>query len=182
MGENLKSKNREETVDEITREELLRSPEYWEEYIKIDLFNIVQDYLDKNKLSRKELADKMGVSRGYISQVLNGDSDHRLSKIVTFSLQAGKAPCIYFRDLDKVLEDDRNGKNAIPDFDKLEQSFEFKERYTRFISLDSISRSMNVGLSPSLKEDRNKKDDELVYDEQGLSYSLERDKQMTDAA
>ncbi len=174
--------SREEKVEEITREELLRSPEYWEEYIKIDLFNIVQDYLDENKLSRKELADKMGVSRGYISQVLNGDSDHRLSKIVTFALQAGKAPCIYFRDLNKVIEDDRNGKNAIPDFDKLEQSLEFKERFTQFISLDAMSRQMNLGFSSHLKDGRVKEEDEIVYDEQGFSYSLEQKKQMSDAA
>jgi len=115
---------------EITREELLQSREFWEEYIKTDLFNLVQDYLDENDLSRKALAEKMGVSRGYISQVLNGDSDHRLSKIIAFALQAGKAPYLCFRDLDEVLEDDRNGKSVYVDFEKVEESVKEEVKVT----------------------------------------------------
>ena len=182
MKENLKTRNRGVTVEDISREELLRSPEYWEEYIKIDLFNIVQDYLDENKLNRRELADRMGVSRGYISQVLNGDSDHRLSKIVAFALQAGKAPCIYFRDLEQALEDDRNGKSAIPDFDRLEQSLELEEKFTRFVSLSRFHDQDNFSRLANLKDEPNQKGDELEYDEPSVNYTLEPDNQIIDAA
>ena len=104
-------KHKEESATSISkpafsRKDLLRLPEYWEEYIKVELFNLVQDYMDEKGLTRTDLARNLGVSKGYVSQVLNGNSDHRLSKIVALAIECGKAPCIYFRDLDKVIEED----------------------------------------------------------------------------
>lgn len=81
---------------------------------------MVQDYLDENNMSRKELAEKLGVSKGYISQVLNGDSDHRLSKIVSLATSLGKAPYIYLKDINEVLSNDNNGNSVYIDFEELE--------------------------------------------------------------
>jgi len=114
--ENLKSKNR----PKLTRELLLQSPEFWIENIRTELFNMVQEYLDENEMSRKQLADKLGVSKGYISQVLNGESDHRLSKIVSLATALGKAPYLYLKDLNEVLVNDINKKSVYIDFKVLE--------------------------------------------------------------
>lgn len=94
----------------MTREQLLRSPEYWTTHIQADLYSIIEEYLESNNLKKKDFAEKLGVSKGYISQVLKGDFDHKLSKMVELSLAAGKAVTVKFNDIEKVIEDDRNDK------------------------------------------------------------------------
>lgn len=89
----------------MKREDLLKSKEYWLSKIQIDLFNQVENYLVNNHLNRTQLAEKLGVSKGYISQVLNGDADHRLSKLVELSLAVGVAPQITFTDLNDNVEE-----------------------------------------------------------------------------
>ena len=83
----------------MDRKELLSSKEYWLSKIQIELFNQVSDYLEKNNMKRSELAKKLGVTKGYISQVLNGDSDHRISKVIELSLAIGLIPEIRFKNL-----------------------------------------------------------------------------------
>lgn len=90
----------------MKREELLKSKEYWLTKIQMDLFSEVDSYIRENKLTRAQLAEQLGVSKGYISQVLNGDADHRLSKLIELSLAIGRAPQFSFQSLDSVLEVD----------------------------------------------------------------------------
>ena len=106
------------------RRDLYQSKEFWNEYLKNQLFNVVQSYMEDKDINQNDLAHLLGYSKGYISQVLNGDSDHRLSKLVSLSLAVGKAPYIYFRDLDKVLQDNDSGNNVLIDFAKLEEKAE----------------------------------------------------------
>lgn len=104
----------------LTRESLLQSPEFWIENIKTELFNMVQEYMDENNLKRKELAAELGFTKGYISQVLNGDSDHRISKLVALATSLGKAPYFYLKDIEKVLQADADEKGIYIDFEELE--------------------------------------------------------------
>ena len=53
----------------MKREELLNSKEYWLSKIQIDLFNEIEKYMQRNDLNRTQLAEKLGVSKGYISQI-----------------------------------------------------------------------------------------------------------------
>ena len=46
------------------------------------------------------------MSKGYISQVLNGDYDHRMSKFIKLSLSFGYVPYITFKPLNAVLLED----------------------------------------------------------------------------
>jgi len=110
----------ETTNKRLTRQDLIVSPEFWIENIRTELYNIIQDYMDENGLTRKQLAEQLGVSKGYISQVLNGESDHRISKLVSLALQVGKAPYLYFKDVDKVLAKDKKGESVYIDFEQLE--------------------------------------------------------------
>lgn len=89
-----------------TRENLLKSPMYWLTVIQNDLFNALESYMEEKGLNRTQLANKLGVSKGYVSQVLNGDADHRLSKIVELSMAIGKVPKVEFVDIDKVIKQD----------------------------------------------------------------------------
>lgn len=83
----------------MTRDELINSREYWITKIQLDLFAQIEQYMADNKLSRTQLAEQLGVTKGYISQVLNGDFDHKISKLVDLSLAIGKIPTITYGEL-----------------------------------------------------------------------------------
>lgn len=93
----------------ITQESLLRSEEYWLGHIQDDLYAQVEEYLQKNNLGPAEFAEKLGVSKAYVSQVLNGSFDDKISKLVEIALSAGKAPVIKFLDLDECIRDYKAG-------------------------------------------------------------------------
>jgi transcriptional regulator with XRE-family HTH domain len=93
----------------MQRDELLRSSGYWIAKVQIDLYDQILDYMKKNNLNRTQLAKKLGVTKGYVTQVLNGDFNHRLSKLIELSLAIGKAPKIEYEDLEKFIIDDEIG-------------------------------------------------------------------------
>ena len=80
----------------ITEKELRSTPEYWTTRIQLDLYNHLQNYMTENGLNRTQLAQKLGVTKGYVTKILNGDFDHRLSKLVELSLAIGFIPKIDF--------------------------------------------------------------------------------------
>lgn len=90
----------------MTREELITSPVYWTFEIQNDLFQLIENYLKENNLSRIQFAEKLGVTKGYVSQILNGEFDHRISKFVELAMKVGKVPRIEFEDLEQILIDD----------------------------------------------------------------------------
>ena len=80
----------------ITHKELLKTPEYWTTHIQLDLYAHIKKYMKDNGLNRTQLAQKLGVTKGYITQVLSGNFNHRLSKLVELSLAIGLVPKIQF--------------------------------------------------------------------------------------
>lgn len=94
----------------ITREELIKSKEYWLTQLQNSLYQKVEEYLKENRMTKSEFAQKMGVSKGYISQILNGDFDHKLSKFIELSLMIDKVPLVKLEDIDKVLLLDKEKK------------------------------------------------------------------------
>ncbi len=97
----------------MTREELLQSEEYWLTSIQTDLFNELHSYMETHNLNRTQLAAHLGVSKGYVTQVLSGDFDHRLSKLIELSLAIGKVPVLQFKNLAEVLQKEKQTKFTI---------------------------------------------------------------------
>lgn len=85
-----------------TRKELVESPEYVTTVLQIQLFDMVRNYLDENNLTQSEFAKQLGVSKGYVSQILNCRSDSRLSSLVKLALACGKIPDIEFRPIEEA--------------------------------------------------------------------------------
>ncbi len=80
----------------IEKDKLLKTPEYWFEELQNEIFRQVSEYMQKNKLNQVGLAKKLGVSKGYISQILNGNANFSLKKLVELSLAIDKVPTIKY--------------------------------------------------------------------------------------
>lgn len=107
----------------ITRRDLLKSREFWLTKIQMSLYSEIENYLKTNDLNKSQFAKKIGVSKSYVSQVLNGDFDHKLSKLIDLSLAIGKVPVVNFENLEKCILMDE-----LDSLDYLEKS--------RFVELD----------------------------------------------
>lgn len=84
----------------ISRNELLNSKEYWMVKFQQALYEEVAKYLAEHNLTQTEFAEKLGVSKGYVSQILHGDFDHKISKLIEISIAINKAPVIDFETLE----------------------------------------------------------------------------------
>ena len=87
-------------MKDITREELIRSKEYWVTNIQLKLFAEVEAFMEAHKMNRTQFAEYLGCSKGYVTQLLSGDYDNKLSKLVELSLAIGKVPELEFGDMD----------------------------------------------------------------------------------
>ena len=88
----------------MKREELFKNKGYNTSKIQHELFRELSAFMEKNNMNRTQLAKHLGVTKGYVSQVLNGDFDYKLSKLVELSLAMGKMPQITFVDFDQALQ------------------------------------------------------------------------------
>lgn len=88
----------------MNRNELLKSVDYWTQMLQIDVFELVNKYLKENKITKTKFAEQLGVSKGYISQIFNGDFDHKLSKLVELSLACGYVPSLSFATVESAEE------------------------------------------------------------------------------
>ncbi|MDE7180657.1 MAG: helix-turn-helix domain-containing protein [Muribaculaceae bacterium] len=100
----------------MERKTILSSPEYWIAKTQINLYNCAENFMETHKFNRVQLANHLGVSKGYVSQLLNGDYDHKLSKFFELALAFGYVPKIEFRPIKEVIADDAK-EYKIPDAD-----------------------------------------------------------------
>lgn len=95
------------SIDMLEKKKLLETTEYWFDELQNELFRQVSNYMETNKLNRVKLAEELGVSKGYVSQVLNGNCNFSLKKIVELSLAIGKAPIINYVPLSNSADIER---------------------------------------------------------------------------
>jgi len=125
----------------ITREELLKTQEYWFETLQNDIYRIVAEYLENEKINQSQLAEKLGVSRGYISQIMNGNFNYTLKKLIELSLAVNKAPSFEFKNLNDFIKEDQNNRFEM----KYMQFFNIKtEPTTLHIQSGNTNSSVNV--------------------------------------
>lgn len=93
-------------ITNMTRSELLKSPEYWITSIQIDLYNCAKKFMEKNNMNHTQLAKHLNISEKYISQLLNGDYNCKLSELVELSLALGYIPNFQFKEIELCIEND----------------------------------------------------------------------------
>lgn len=88
----------------------MKEPEWWLANIQNDLYSIIYEYMKTHNLKKADIAQKLGVTKGYISQILKGDFDHKMSKFVELALSFNKAPLIFYVDMERYIKDDAQKK------------------------------------------------------------------------
>lgn len=99
----------------ITREELLKTEEYWLERIQNEIFRQVEAYLKENQLTQTQFAEQLGVSKGYVSQLMKGEFNYTLKKLIELSLAVGKAPVLDFISLKEIIQPLETGTDPTQD-------------------------------------------------------------------
>lgn len=97
----------------MKREELLKDPVYWTTNLQMELYRQIESFMQKHQMNQKQLAEYLGCSKGYVSQLLSGDYDHKLSKFVALSLAIGKIPEFNFVDVDEYIENDKRPYTSV---------------------------------------------------------------------
>jgi transcriptional regulator with XRE-family HTH domain len=92
----------------MTREELLKNPSYWTAGIQMELYRQIEQFMSMHQMNKTQMAEYLGCSKGYVTQLLNGDFDHKLSKFVELALAINKVPEISFCDVDEYILSDKN--------------------------------------------------------------------------
>lgn len=102
---------------------------------------------EKN-LNRTKLAEEFKVSKGYITQIFNGDFDHKLSKLIELSLASNKAPLIHFVDLNDFVKHDGEDKkyHLIPMINQKTM------RYTKPFSQQAAAGIITKSSTPSMNK------------------------------
>ena len=76
----------------MTREELIQMPEYWTGQIQLSLYRAAESFMTEHHMNRTQLAAYLGVSKGYVSQLLNGDYNYSISKLVELAIKLNYVP------------------------------------------------------------------------------------------
>lgn len=121
------------------------SPAYWTQLIQILVYENIKRYLETNKMTQKAFAEKLGVSKGYVSQILNGEFDHKLSKLVKLALACDMVPKIEFIPIESAAQVAKKSYIQPTDW-RLGESFSSKVLFkpsisasVKFVSVDNSS-------------------------------------------
>lgn len=132
----------------MTREELLNSPEYWTTLIQCELYRQIIAYMKDHNMNKSQLAEHLGCSRGYVTQLLNGDFDHKISKLVELSLAIGMAPSIHFQELlhvdDKIKYESQGIIEASPRLAIGRNNTVKLQSNNRNLTIDCFSSSLHL--------------------------------------
>ncbi len=83
----------------MERSELLKSEGYWIAKFQTDLYRELVSFMERTHRNSSQLAEYLGCSKGYVSQLLKGNFDHKISKLIELSLAIGKAPILEYKDM-----------------------------------------------------------------------------------
>lgn len=73
-----------------------RSAPYWTQLIHLKIRSAVQTFIDENNLTQGKFAERLGESEGYVSQIMDGDFNQPLSKLVELALACNLVPRLDF--------------------------------------------------------------------------------------
>jgi transcriptional regulator with XRE-family HTH domain len=98
----------------LSKKELLSTPNYLLTKYQNEIFRQLVNYMESNNLSQKDIAEKLGVSGSYISQVLNGNFNFTLKKLIELGLMIDKIPNLEFVTIDEFWISEKETQSKSP--------------------------------------------------------------------
>jgi transcriptional regulator with XRE-family HTH domain len=81
------------------KEKIINQPSYWIEGINGYLYDAIVSYMEEHNMTRKDLADYLGISAGRVSQILNnGEINFSIQKLIEIALKIDKVPLFELQD------------------------------------------------------------------------------------
>lgn len=97
----------------LTHEELLEHPNYLLTTYQLEIYNQLSAYMKANNLQKQDIAEKLNVSRPYVSQILNGDFNFTLKKLIQLGLMMNKVPYLEFIDPEEYWRREKEGTKEV---------------------------------------------------------------------
>ncbi len=129
----------------LSKKELLKTPEYWLDVTQNEIFRQVSNYMEQKGLNQTQLAKELGVSKGYVSQIMNGNYNFSIKKLIDLSISIGIVPDLKFMQINTVIEEQTKSKIFYLDNN---QSFEYKTDDAVIGVADSIERKQSFSNKP----------------------------------
>ena len=87
----------------MIRNDLLKEPTYWITLIQMELNNCALNFMKRTGKNRTQLAEHLNVSKGYVTQLLSGDYNYSLTKLVETCMAFGYVPKVSFTSLEEEI-------------------------------------------------------------------------------
>jgi predicted XRE-type DNA-binding protein len=97
----------------LSQQELFEHPNYLLRTYQLEIYRQLSLYMQENNLRNKDIADKLKVSTSYVSQVLNGDFNFTLKKLIELGLMIGKVPYFEFIEPKEYLRREKEGTKEV---------------------------------------------------------------------
>jgi len=88
----------------ISKDKLLKQPNYLLSKYQAEIYRQLSAFMKENRLSQKQVAKKLRVSNSYVNQILKGNFNYTLKKLVEISLLIGKVPSLEFLSLNEFWD------------------------------------------------------------------------------
>lgn len=97
-------------------------PEYQTEFLILEINEQICEWMEKQNISRAELANRLGKSRAYITRMLNGSHNLTIGTMMKVAMALGAKPKVQFVDIPSVnadnsvkeeMTDSRDNRNKI---------------------------------------------------------------------
>jgi transcriptional regulator with XRE-family HTH domain len=86
------------------RKEMYNWPEYWLERIQNEIYRAATQYMENENLNQNGLAEHLKVSKGYVSQILNGNFNFSLSTLINICLKLNVVPEFELKTVEEFME------------------------------------------------------------------------------
>lgn len=97
----------------LSHQELLEHPNYLLSTYQLEIYRQLSDYMAANNLKKQDIAHKLNVSKPYVSQILRGDFNFTLKKLIELGLMMNKVPYFEFIDPKEYWRREKEGTKEI---------------------------------------------------------------------
>lgn len=97
----------------LNQEELLKHPNYLLSTYQLEIYRQLSNYMEANHLKKKDVAAKLKVSNSYVSQILGGDFNFTLKKLIELGLMMNKVPYLEFVDPNEYWRREKEGTKEV---------------------------------------------------------------------